>query len=205
MIWPIVCDPWEQLTDRSIATLEVKFCRHWRRPFPSIEEEDAKRLRREVKRLVQERVKHVNRIKGLCALHGIYDYQPIQADRKTQIEGLRTGDGRPLPPRLKAEIMRELGRLELVLQMIADVEAERDAIVKEATPQHPNADKIKLLTELSAIGPEFATRLVGEVFYRSFGFPAIPRRVASQQSASASPLPAEEIHTPNDHRLTRLI
>jgi transposase len=28
--------------------------------------------------------------------------------------------------------------------------------------------KIKLRTELSAIGPEFATRLVGEVFYRSF-------------------------------------
>jgi transposase len=135
---------------------------------PSVEEEDAKRLHRERKRLVQERVQHVNRIKGLCALHGIYDYQPIQADRQTQVEGLRTGDGRPLPPRLKAEIMRELQRLELVLQMIADVEAERNAVVKEAKPQHANAEKIKLLTELSAIGPEFATRLVGEVFYRSF-------------------------------------
>jgi transposase len=40
---------------------------------PSVEEEDAKRLHRERKRLVQERVQHVNRIKGLCALHGIYD------------------------------------------------------------------------------------------------------------------------------------
>jgi hypothetical protein len=53
--------------------------------------------------------------------HGIYDYRPLRADRKAQLEGLRTGDGRPLPPRLRAEILRELQRLELVLQMIADV------------------------------------------------------------------------------------
>jgi transposase len=135
---------------------------------PSLEEEDAKRLHRERKRLVNERVQHVNRIKGLCALHGIYDYRPLRSDRKAQLEGLRTGDGRPLPPRLKAEIRRELQRLELVVQMIKEIEAERKAIIEEAAPQHPNADKIKVLAELSSIGPEFATRLVGEVFYRSF-------------------------------------
>jgi transposase len=136
---------------------------------PSVEQEDAKRLHRERKRLVRERVQHVNRIKALCALHGIYNYQPLHADRKAQLEGLRIIDGRPLPPRLKAEILRELQRLELVLKMIDDVEAERDAIVKEeAVAQHPNAGKIKALTELRAIGAETATRLVGEVFYRSF-------------------------------------
>lgn len=43
---------------------------------PDVEQEDARRLHRERKRLVQERVQHVNRIKALCALHGIYDYQP---------------------------------------------------------------------------------------------------------------------------------
>ncbi len=31
-----------------------------------------------------------------------------------RLDGLRTGDGRPLPPRLKAEIGRELERLELL-------------------------------------------------------------------------------------------
>jgi transposase len=135
---------------------------------PSVEQEDAKRLHRERKRLVRERVQHVNRIKGLCGLHGIYDYQPLHADRKAQLEGLRVVGGRPLPPRLKAEILRELQRLELVLKMIDDVEAERDAIVKDAAAQHLNANKIKALAELRAIGPESATRLVGEVFYRSF-------------------------------------
>jgi transposase len=44
---------------------------------PSIAEEDARRLHRERDRLISERVQHVNRIKGLCALHGIYDYQPV--------------------------------------------------------------------------------------------------------------------------------
>ena len=68
--------------------------------------------------------------------------------------------------------------------MIADVEAERDAIVKEAAPQHPNADKIKTLAALSSIGSEFATRLVGEVFYRSF---ANRRQLASFAGIAPSP------------------
>jgi transposase len=105
-------------------------------------------------------------------------------NRKAQLGGLRTGDGRPLPPRLKAELLRELQRLELVLQMIAEVEAERDAIVKNAAPQHPNADKIKTLAALTSIGPEFATRLVGEVFYRCF---ANRRQLASFAGIAPSP------------------
>ena len=40
---------------------------------PSVEQEDARRLHRERHRLIQERVQHVNRIKGLCATQGIYD------------------------------------------------------------------------------------------------------------------------------------
>jgi transposase len=40
---------------------------------PSITEEDDRRLHRERDRLINERVQHVNRIKGLCAVHGIYD------------------------------------------------------------------------------------------------------------------------------------
>jgi hypothetical protein len=36
--------------------------------------------------------------------------------------------------------------LELILKIINDVERECDAIVKEAAAQHPNADKIKVLT-----------------------------------------------------------
>src|ERR1700736_1789496 len=135
---------------------------------PRVEEEDAKRLHRERKRLVAERVQHVNRIKGLCAAQGIYNYAPLRPDRWSQLDKLRTGDGRSLPARLKSEIVRELKRLELVLEMIETVEAERDAIIKDPRSRHLKADKIKMLARLRAIGPEFATSLTGEVFYRKF-------------------------------------
>jgi transposase len=82
---------------------------------PSVEQEDARRLHRERRRLIAERVQHVNRIKGLCATQGIYNFAPLRKDRLARLDGLRTGDGRALPTRLKAEIARELKRLEVVL------------------------------------------------------------------------------------------
>jgi transposase len=82
---------------------------------PSVAEEDARRLHRECDRLINERVQHVNRVKGLCAVHGIYDYEPLRSNRMLRLEQSRTNDGRKLPPYLKAEIVRELRRLELVL------------------------------------------------------------------------------------------
>jgi transposase len=135
---------------------------------PSLAEEDARRLHRERDRLTTERVQHVNRIKGLCAIHGIYDYEPLRPQRMARLEQLRTVQGEELPARLKAEVRRELQRLEIVLEMIAAVEAERDAIVRDQASAHLNAQKIQALHKLRAIGPEFAAVLVGEVFYRKF-------------------------------------
>jgi len=129
---------------------------------PSVAEEDDRRLHRERDRLITERVQHVNRIKGLCAVHGIYDYQPIRSDRMLRLEQLRTGDGRKLPPHLKAEIVRELQRLELVLAMIKTIEAERKAIISAKTP-HVNVTKIQDLIKIKSIGPGIATVLTGEV------------------------------------------
>src|ERR1700674_2162791 len=103
---------------------------------PSVAEEDARRLHRERDRLVSERVQHVNRIKGLCALHGIYDYNPLRPQAMARLEQLRTTQGGALPPRLRSEIKRELRRLELVFEMIGTLEAERDAIVKDEASTH---------------------------------------------------------------------
>jgi transposase len=47
----------------------------------SVAEEDVRRLHRERGRLINERIQHVNRIKGLLAIHGIYDYQPLRRDK----------------------------------------------------------------------------------------------------------------------------
>jgi transposase len=123
-------------------------------------------------------------IKGLCATQGIYNFAPLRKDRLARLDGLRTGDGRALPTGLKAEIVRELKRLEVVLEMIAPVETERDVIVTSASSTHLNAGKIKMLAKLKAIGPEFATTLVGEVFYREF---ANRRKLGSYVGLGSSP------------------
>jgi transposase len=79
-----------------------------------------------------------------------------------------TGKLNALPLRLNSEIKRELRRLELVVAMIATLEAERDAIVEDEASTHVNAKTIQNLHKLKAIGPEFAAVLVGEIFHRDF-------------------------------------
>src|ERR1700675_4084807 len=151
---------------------------------PRVAEEDARRLHRERDRLVSERVQHVNRIRGLCALQGIYDYNPLRPQAMVRLEQLRPTQGGALPPRLKSEIKRELYRLELVIGMIATLEAERDAIVEDEASTHLNAKKIQNLHKLKAIGPEFAAVLVGEIFHRDFNN---RRQLASYVGFAPSP------------------
>ena len=95
---------------------------------PTPEEEDRRRLSRERKTMVKERIEHINRIKGLMACQGIVGFEPRRAKARERLDELRTGDGRPIPGRMKAEIRRELERLELLRKQIAEIEAERDAL-----------------------------------------------------------------------------
>ena len=133
---------------------------------PTPEQEDRRRLSRERATLLRERVQHVNRIKGLLAGQGIVGYNPLHKDRRTRLDGLTTGDGRPLPRQLKAELLRELARIELVLLQIADLEAERDAAIEPGAEGRPSP--VALLVELKAIGPQIASVLYHEGLYRSF-------------------------------------
>jgi transposase len=143
---------------------EPRVCSMVKSPTP--EEEDRRRICRERKALVAERVQHVNRIKGLLFAQGAFDYAPLRRNRRAQLEDLKTGDGRPLPVNLKAQISRELDRLEVVLQQLKAVEAERDALL-EPTSEEPLAPAA-MLSELKGIGPEFAAILCTEGLYRSF-------------------------------------
>ena len=133
---------------------------------PSPEEEDRRRLCRERRTLVAERVAHVNRIKGLLFAQGIADYEPLHGNRRQRLEALRTGDGRPLPLYLKAQIGRELDRLELLLEQLKTVEAERNALLEPTNDVAPVA--VKALAGLRGIGPEFTAMLWSECLFRSF-------------------------------------
>jgi transposase len=101
---------------------------------PTPEDEDRRRLCRERKTLTNERVQHVNRIKGLLFCQGISGYEPLRQNRRQRLDELKTGDARPLPPHLKAQIARELDRLELLLEQIKAVETERDALISAIKP-----------------------------------------------------------------------
>ena len=92
---------------------EPRVCAMVKAPTP--EEEDRRRLCRERKVLIAERVKHVNRVKGLLFSQGISGYEPLRRNRRQRLDELTTGDGRPLPVHLKTQIRRELDRLELLL------------------------------------------------------------------------------------------
>src|SRR5215210_3219642 len=83
---------------------------------PSPEDEDRRRLCREREALVTERIRHTNRIKGLLAGQGIPDFDPLRPKHRERLDELKTGDGRPLPPCLLAEIRRQLGRLDAVVR-----------------------------------------------------------------------------------------
>jgi transposase len=159
---------------------ERRICSMVRPPSP--EQEDARRPSREREALLKERVRRVNRIKGLCAAQGIYDYEPIQADRRERLARLVTGDGRPLPRELAAEIGRQIDQLELDLRQLAEVEAARDA--RAAAARSDPGSKLGALLRLRGIGPEIATVLQGEVFYRHFG---TRRDVAAYAGLAPSP------------------
>ena len=80
--------------------------------IPSVEEEDLRRSRRELDRLVRERTAHINRIKGLLFGQGIRSIN-VKAHFKTlKPSELITADGRPLPVHLGREITREIDRLD---------------------------------------------------------------------------------------------
>jgi transposase len=145
---------------------------------PSPEEEDARRTTRERANLLKERVRHVNRIKGLLATQGVHDSQPLRPDRLERLEALATGDGRALPVRLRAELRRHLLRLAPVLEMLAEVEAERDRALAEAKGREA------VLLRLKGIGPESAAILCAEIFHRTF----VDRRgVAAYAGLAPSP------------------
>jgi len=132
---------------------------------PSVDEEDVRRSHRERGRLIHERTSHINRIKGLMFAQGIRDINIKTHYRKLKLEELVTGDGRPLPPRLGAEIAREISRLAIVQEQIAAIDRERD---EAPTPCEATEKKRILLTHLKGIGNEISAVMSREVYYRQF-------------------------------------
>jgi transposase len=129
----------------------------------------------------------VNRIKGLLSAQGISDYAPLRRDRRARLAALRTGDGRELPAHLRAQIGRELDRIELLLEQIKAVEADQDALVGAAEDKAGKGAvpaPVAMLLALKGMGANFAAVLWSEAFYRQF---ANRRQVGAYAGLAATP------------------
>jgi len=159
--------------------------------IPTVEEEDAKRIERERKNLVEERTRIVARIKGLLALHGIWlGSKGINKRLQGRFDTMMTGDGRPLPPFLRRDIERMFRHHEFICSQLAEVEADRKVALADETSCFPHRDKVRRLRMLGAVGETTATVLVAEVFHRTF---QTRRHLASFIGLAPSPYASGEV------------
>ncbi|MFC0389727.1 IS110 family RNA-guided transposase [Muricoccus vinaceus] len=133
---------------------------------PTPEEEDAKRPHREREQLVQDRTRFENRILALLATQGIRQ-RPSLRTWERDLNALRSGDGRAMPPHLLAELHRLRRRLVLTMELIREADAERTATLA-AAPDEAASQKVTILQRIRGIGENFAAVLVREVLYRPF-------------------------------------
>jgi transposase len=132
---------------------------------PSIAEEDARRLHRELERLKKERTGHRNRIQALLVSQGLR-LQP-RHDLLERLEAARLWDGSPLPPDLQAEVRREEERLRAVDAQLRALEAEQVRRLEDATT--PCHQQVAQLIHLRGIGLTSAWVFVMEYFgWRQF-------------------------------------
>ncbi len=133
--------------------------------IPSREEEDARRVHRELERLKKERGGHRNRIRSLLVLHGVSEVR--WRGFVHWLEQVRCFDGQRLPAEISSEIKREYGRLQVVEQQIRGIEKrQRDEVAAMETDQ---MRKVVTLKMLDGIGERSSWVFVMEFFgWRQF-------------------------------------
>jgi transposase len=134
--------------------------------IPTLEEEDARRPTRERECLVGERTRIVNRIKAALARLGVRGFKPTLRNALQQLDALRTPEGTALPPNTRAELHRDMARLQFVTEQIQQIEAARSHRLEQASADGPNA-MVRLLAQVVGVGLETADMLVHEVLSRN--------------------------------------
>ena len=133
---------------------------------PTVEEEDARQLHRELLTLQQETTEHTNRIKSLLATCGL----AIEIDRHfpKKIKELRQWDGTPLPAALHQRLLREFERLQGANRQARQLQQQR---AKEVREREGSAaiDQVRKLLGLRGIGIRSSWLYVHEFFaWRKF-------------------------------------
>jgi transposase len=128
---------------------------------PSVEEEDARQLHRELEEMRHEQTAHVNRIKGLLASLGA----TIEVDKRfpKRLADLRLWDGSPLPHEMHQRLLREFERMQAVNRHIRHLEMERAKRIRK-DEKDTGVAKVRKLLRLKAIGVNSAWLYVREIF-----------------------------------------
>ena len=129
--------------------------------IPSPADEEHRQLHRELLELKDERTRHSNRIKGLLANHGLA-MPSVDGTFAQRLEGLRQWDGRTVGSELRARLLREFERWQLVNRQIMDLENERKKRLRR--DETPHVEQVRSLLGLSGIGLNGAWLLVMELF-----------------------------------------
>jgi len=137
---------------------------------PSEEDEDLRRIQREIDRLVKEQGQHTTRMRSLLNLQGIVIEGAIGGNNwETTLDQLRRWNNQPLKPFIKAELLRENERLMLVRKQRQELEKEKQRLLEEELDNYPMLQKVQRLQLLRSIGDTSSWIYVMEFFgWRDF-------------------------------------
>ena len=161
-------------TDRLDAqSLAGRLVRHWEDTaegkrwsvvhVPAEADEDARRPRRETERLTGEQTAHAARIRSLLVLHGVV----VKKLSRQAVLNAKDWAGRELPAATRAELARELDRLEMVREQLGKLEQTQKETLKKPTTAGGRAGA--KLERLKSLGLATALTLGNEFFgWRNF-------------------------------------
>jgi transposase len=148
---------------------------------PTLQQEDARHLQREIRTLKKEQTRLINRVKGLLASQGVA-LKTSRGAVLTSLEEIRIWDGSPLPEGLRLRLESEVLRHGFLHRQLLDLEARRDARIREAGDRA--AEITRRLMRLRGIAEVGA-----EVFAREFSWRKFRNRRQVGSLAGLTPSP----------------
>ena len=134
---------------------------------PSVADEDARQLHRDLQVLKREKTMHCSRISGLLVQHGIHIKNPCRRNLSKILSSACCWNGQPVPAELRVRIDREFERLQMVTEQIKFLEKEREMRLKD--PKAINLQQVVKLQRLRGIGTQSSWLFVMEFFgWRQF-------------------------------------
>ena len=127
---------------------------------PTVQEEDARQLHRELMTIRRDRTRLVNQIKGLLAAQGVQ----LKLDKRflQSLEGARLFDGQPLPEGLNRRLQRAFQRLVFIDSQAREMEKERIDQLRQSSDH--SAEIARSLLMLQGIGINSAWLYSKEIF-----------------------------------------